>query len=119
MDLLMAYRAVLESGRAKVMKSRRHAAQCGCLCSKIGVALQTNEANLMPRQHARVSGAMRLMTGLAPLKPHGCVLKGERTPFICVALKAAGFVCRKRSYLTSIDRAVRVVTVDARHCTFG
>ena len=36
-----------------------------------------------------------------------------------MALEATGFVCSECSYLTSIDRPVRVVAVDARHCAFG
>jgi hypothetical protein len=82
------------------------------------MTFQTKKTLLVPNQHLRIYRSMRLMTTHAALQPHGWVLKGERTPFVRMALDASGLVTEGDSYLPGLQPAVRLVTVNATDRSF-
>lgn len=80
------------------------------------MTLQALKADLVPGEHARVGGAMRLMAGAATLKTYRSVLKSERTPLVSVALEAAGLVRTEGLDGSRSEGTVRIVAVHAVHC---
>src|SRR5687768_6303769 len=101
------------------MKRGRHVSQCAALHPDIRVTFETDETDLMPCQHARIGGAMRLMAAVASFEAHGRMHEREWTSFVAVALHAARLVCRKGPHLPRIDRPVGIMAIYARHSSFG
>lgn len=62
------------------------------------MALQAHLAYLMTDQHARISGAVRLMTRHATLEANGRVLENEWTALIAVALEAGRLVAESNPH---------------------
>src|SRR5580692_7332868 len=93
-DLLMADRAVLVTWQGQIVECRRnHARHANRVISRqVSVALETHKADLLPRQHPRVRGAVRFMTSGAAFEAHRFVLECERTALIAVAIQTARFV---------------------------
>jgi hypothetical protein len=118
-NFLMTDRAVLKPRRAKIVKRGRHVAQCSCLRAQIGVAFQANKPDLMPGQHTRIRGTVRLMAALTSFKSHGRVLKGKRASLVRVAAQAARLVRGERPNLSRINRPVRIVAIHAGHRSLG
>ena len=83
------------------------------------MTLQTHLTHLVTDQHARISGAVRLMTGHAALKANGRVLENKRTALIAVALEASRLVTERNAHGLRHGARVRIVTVGAGHRAFG
>ena len=112
----MAHGAVLVARRAQIMKSRRHNAQnTGFYVGYIRVALQADQPDFLPDQHARVGRSVNLMATGAALKTYRRVLKGERAALVAVTLQTSGFVGCENLRHRGPDAAMRVVTIHATH----
>jgi hypothetical protein len=121
-DLLVTDRAVLKTWRTQIVERWRHYSDNRArivYAGQIRVALQTNQAHLLPDQHARIGRAMRFMTRPATLKPHGGVLKCKGSAFVPVAVEASRLVGAERLHHRRTDAAVRIVAIDTRHGAFG
>ncbi len=119
-DFLVAYGAVLEPGRAQVMKRGRNATKyLPCVAcrihSYIGVTLQAHKTNLMPGEHSRICRSMRLMAPTAAFKPHRRVLECEGSSLVCVAAQAARLVRGVSPNLLRTKSSMWIVAVDTRH----
>ena len=123
MDLLVADRAVLVTGRSQIVKRRRDRAgqnaavlhRGGADGGQIRVALQTVEAHLMPVQHAGIGAAVRFVAGIAALELHGRVLERERTAFIAMTFEAARLIRREGLGHGRPQGAVGIVAIHAGH----
>src|SRR5262249_33578372 len=82
------------------------------------MTLQTEKTLLMPNQHLRICGSMRLMTTHAALQPHGWMLKGERTPFVGMALDARRLITEGSFHLPRLQPSVGLVAVNATDRSF-
>ena len=122
MHLLVTEGAVLEARTAQVVERRRHRSQRRVgrrnRHRQVGVALQAHQAHLLPRQHARIRRAVRLMAGAAAFEAHRSVLEGKGSHLIAVALGAAGFVGARRLDRFGQRAAVRIVAIHAGHGAF-
>ena len=83
------------------------------------MALQAHLTYLMTDQHARISGAVRLMTGHAAFEANGCVLENKWTALIAVALEAGRLVAERDAHGLRQVARMRVVAVGAGHRAFG
>ena len=87
----------------------------------IGVTFQAREADLMPGEHARVDGVVRVMAGDAATETDGRVLEDEWPAKVAVAAETTWLIGAECSHGVSSLRtlgehpAVRVVAVRARH----
>src|ERR1700721_490592 len=113
----MADRAVLVSRRCKIVERRRdHARHANRVISgQVGVALETYEAYLLPRQHAGVGGAVRPMAGGATFEAPRFMLERERAALIAVAIETAGFVGAETLLHGGTNGTVRIVAIHASH----
>src|SRR6266568_3034305 len=94
----MANRAVLVAWRAQVMERRRDHPQSGLRRSRrrtVGMALQTHDPHLLPREHTGVRRSVRFVTAPAALKPHRRMLERERSPLVAMTAETARFVGRE------------------------
>jgi hypothetical protein len=114
-NLLMTDSAIAKTRRSQIMKCRRYnpddACCARCLLRQVGVTLETQEADLRPRQHFRIGRPMRFMAGLTSFCSQWRVLIGEGTTKIRMTLKASGFVRRKCANLLQQKTAMRVMTI--------
>ena len=119
-NLLMTYRAVLESRRAQIVKGRRNTTKrrpgiTRRTHSHIGVTLQTYKTNFMPGQHPRIRRSMRLVTGAAAFQSHGRVLERKGSALIGVALQAAWLIPGECSNHLWTRASMRIMAVYAGH----
>ena len=120
----MADGAVLELRAEQIVKRGRHSTEGRGILNRsgggwqIGVALQTQIADFRAGQHARISGAMRLVAGGAAFQAHGCVLEGERSAKISVATETARLVAGVGLRIHLEDAAVGIVAIHAGHGAF-
>lgn len=84
-DLHMTNRALPVPLNAQIMKRRRRPS--GHTWTE-RMALQTQLAHVMSRQHTRVRGPMQVMARGTQLRPHRSMLKRERTSLIRMAFEA-------------------------------
>lgn len=100
-------------------RRRNYADRSGAIQSRqIGVALETRQPHLLPRQHSGISGSVRFMTRRTSFKSHWTVLEGERPALIAMTGQAAGFIGSEALQHRRTYRAVWIVAVDATHCAF-
>jgi hypothetical protein len=117
----MAHGTVLILRRSQIVKRRRHHADGSRRVGRrqIRVTLQANIADVLPRQHSRIRGAVRLMARRAALETHGPVFERERTALVSVAVEATRLVGSERLGHHVADTSVRIVTIDAAHRALG
>jgi hypothetical protein len=118
MHLLMAYRTVLKARRPNVVKSGRYTTEGSGLRSNIRVTLQAYKPNLMPGQHARIGGTVRLMATLTSFKSRRSVFESERPSLIGMAAETSELVGGECSDLLPVDGSVGVMTINAGHSAF-
>src|SRR5579872_554350 len=130
MHLGVAHRTILEARVAEVVKRRRNSAHAGYVHRRtrsrfrrrrrriVGVTLQTDEANLVARQHTGIGRAVRLVAGRTPFKTYRGVLKNERPALIAMALKAAWLVSKRGAHRLLTETGMRIMTIGARHGAF-
>jgi hypothetical protein len=121
-NLLVTDRAVLVARRIQVVECRRHYAYYAArrvIAWQVGVAFETYEAHLLPRQHARIGGTVRLVASSATFKSDGCVLECEWTALITVAIETARLVGGEILLHRGADGTVRIVAIHATHGVFG
>jgi hypothetical protein len=82
------------------------------------MTFQTKKTLLMPNQHLRICRSMRLMTTHTALQAHRRMLKGERTPFVGMALDARRFITEGSFHLPGLQPTVGLVAVNATDCSF-
>ena len=87
-------------------------------CGKVGMALQANESDLLPREHPWIRRSVRFVTTRTALEPYRSVFKCERPSLIAVAAETARFVGRKRLHHARTEAPMGVVAIDARHGAF-
>ncbi len=80
---------------------------------RAGVALQAQEALLVPGEHTRVGGAVRLVTGAAIPQEDRRVLEWKRPALVAVAFEAPDVIRRDPPQLARRQLAVRIVAVGA------
>lgn len=115
-NLLVTDRAVLKTRGPQIVERRRYHSYNRTRVRRnrqIRVALQTNQAHLLPNQHSRIGRAVRLVTRAATLKPHWGMLKRKGTALVPVAIEASQFVGAERLHHRRTDAAVRIVAIDA------
>ena len=116
-NLLMADRAVLVARRTQIVECRRYHSRHAnrVIRRQVGMALEAYEAHLLPRQHARVCGAVRFMASGATFEAHRLVFECEWTALIAVAIQTSGFVCAKALLHRGANGTVRIVAIHAAH----
>jgi len=118
-NFLMANGAVLKYGRSQIVKRRRHDARdLDRRRRKVGMALQTDEADVGADQHPGISRAMRFVTGLAAFKAHRRMFERKWTPFVTVAAKTARLVGGEGLLHGGPDAAMRIVAIHTAHGAF-
>src|SRR5688572_26841758 len=85
------------------------------------MTLEAHVTGLSADQHPWIGRSVRLMTASTSLQSNRRVLEREWPSLVGMALVTSGLVrgCRAHHCGSRTDRAVGIVTVDARHCTFG
>ena len=99
------------------MKRRRHHSEYFAVVGrgKIGVAFQTDLADVLSGEHPRINGAVRLMTGRAAFEANRRVFEREGSPDFRMALEATGFVARSVLHVARAKATVRIVAIEAGH----
>jgi hypothetical protein len=117
MYFLVADRAVLVHRQIQIVECRwnysSHADRV--ISGQVGVAFKTYEAYFVPRQHARIRGAMRLMARGAAFESHRFMLECEGAALIAVAVETSGFVGAEALLHRGAYGTVRIVAIDAAH----
>ena len=108
MDLDMTSRTVPKPGTPQIVERWRLTGQNS---RRKGVAFQAHQAELVPNEHLRVDGTMRLMTRHTSFQPHDRVFEGKGTPLVGMAFDAGRFISKRKSGHLGHQAAVRLVTI--------